>query len=634
MRRLLAVFLLLSGAGTVQAEQNLLFIMDGSGSMWGRVDDTPKIAIARQVMADLAADLPADANVGLMAYGHRRKGDCSDIEGLVDLGPLDREVLAGKVRGINPRGKTPITAAVERAVERLRAIESRASVVLVSDGLESCGGDPCAAVRKAVESGVDLRLHVVGFGLGETDVSQLQCMAEAGGGRYFTAGSADELGAALQEAVAVSPVLRLAVTRNGEPARARVFVHPAGRDEELQRTSVGQAADSNPGRIELPAGRYDVVVRPRGVGGDPEKVLRGVIVPAQGEVARSVDFSDGSLRIRVTANGEPLQARTYAFPAEGGQEVDRDRTDGDGLAEYALPVGRYRVQVRPDGVAAPDRWVEDIAIAAGETVERDVDFSSGELAIRITTNGEPLEARTYAYPSEGDQEVDRDRTDKGGVARYALPVGRYRVRIRPDGIAAPDRWLEGIEIGAGATTERTVDLASGKLELRVTTNGEPLEARTYAFPADGEREADRDSTDRDGVARYALPVGRYRVKLRPEGVAAPTRWVEGLAVRAGQTTVHALDIPSGRLRVLARVAGKPVDVRTYVSHAGDGKEADRGSTGSDGAVDYRLPVGRYDIRLRSPDRDRFDEIRLEGVAVEAGATREVTAEFTASAAGG
>src|SRR5699024_3452488 len=106
------------------------------------------------------------------------------------------------IEALNPKGKTPITAAVEQAVEQLRQVEASASIVLVSDGLESCGGDPCEAVRTARQSGVDFQLHVIGFALGDADPEQLQCMAEAGGGQFFTAAHAAEVTHAL-EAVSV-----------------------------------------------------------------------------------------------------------------------------------------------------------------------------------------------------------------------------------------------------------------------------------------------------------------------------------------------------------------------------------------------------------------------------------------------
>src|SRR5690606_36300416 len=87
-------------------------VFDGSGSMWGQIDGVPKITIAREVVQGLLADLPASRRLGLVAYGHNRKGDCRDIQTLVPVG-TDRAAIASAIEGINPVGMTPMTAAVE-----------------------------------------------------------------------------------------------------------------------------------------------------------------------------------------------------------------------------------------------------------------------------------------------------------------------------------------------------------------------------------------------------------------------------------------------------------------------------------------------------------------------------------------
>ena len=84
----------------------------------------------------------------------------------------------------------------------LKFREEAATVVLVSDGLETCGGDPCQATRDAKAVGVDFVVHVVGFAVGEGDVSQLECIAQEGEGLSFSARNASELGAAFAQVVA------------------------------------------------------------------------------------------------------------------------------------------------------------------------------------------------------------------------------------------------------------------------------------------------------------------------------------------------------------------------------------------------------------------------------------------------
>src|SRR3954453_2387156 len=81
----LLAFLLTAAPSTVSA-QNVLFIVDFSGSMNQKVGDRPKIAIAKEVFRNTVSEMPSNARIGLMLYGHRRAGDCKDIELISDVG--------------------------------------------------------------------------------------------------------------------------------------------------------------------------------------------------------------------------------------------------------------------------------------------------------------------------------------------------------------------------------------------------------------------------------------------------------------------------------------------------------------------------------------------------------------------
>ncbi|MDQ2088702.1 VWA domain-containing protein [Marimonas arenosa] len=185
-----------------------MVVFDGSNSMWGQIDGKAKIEIAREVMDKLLGEWVDDRNVGLMAYGHRRRGDCGDIEVLVAPGLGALQSILDQVNSISPTGKTPLTDAVEQAAQALSYTDQPATVVLISDGLESCDRDPCALAAALEKSGVAFTAHVVGFGLGsDDDVSSLACIAENTGGEYITATNAEELskafdvvGAAVAEA--------------------------------------------------------------------------------------------------------------------------------------------------------------------------------------------------------------------------------------------------------------------------------------------------------------------------------------------------------------------------------------------------------------------------------------------------
>ena len=211
-----------------------LIIFDASGSMWGQIKGRAKIEIARDVVRNLVTTLPGETELGLMAYGHRRKGDCADIELLIPVGKVDRSAFAKTVDDIMPKGMTPITAALELAAEGLGYKERKATVILVSDGLETCDADPCAAAKKLEELGIDFTAHVIAFDLKPEETEKLRCIADSTGGKFFPASDAASLKDALDLAVgaaAAKPAPPAADDR--KPALTAPDTATAGSDIEV-----------------------------------------------------------------------------------------------------------------------------------------------------------------------------------------------------------------------------------------------------------------------------------------------------------------------------------------------------------------------------------------------------------------
>ena len=182
-------------------QEDVAIVLDVSNSMWGQIDGTAKIEIARDVIADLVGDWDPETSLGLVAYGHRREGDCADIEAVIPVGPVDPASFVDRVNGLVPRGKTPLTDAVRAAADMLRFADRPATVILVSDGIETCNADPCALGEELERGGVAFTAHVIGFDVAdEAEQAQLRCLADNTGGRFLTASSADELATALTTA--------------------------------------------------------------------------------------------------------------------------------------------------------------------------------------------------------------------------------------------------------------------------------------------------------------------------------------------------------------------------------------------------------------------------------------------------
>lgn len=276
MSRFLATALLLAlpAAQSIAAPAESILVLDASGSMWGQIQGRTKIELAREAVAGMLDGWQGGA-LGLMAYGHRRKGDCNDIELLIEPGRFDAGRLRTQVNALSPMGMTPISAAVRQAAEALRYTEQKATVILVSDGEETCQADPCALGAELERQGIDFTAHVIGFdipagGLADT---QLRCLAERTGGRYVKADTASELNQAL-DAVSDSPAATISAregrdwmpgyaleaevgtTLDGE-AQASTGNHDFSVDQRAEDCQALCAADAGCGGWHYePAGSY------------------------------------------------------------------------------------------------------------------------------------------------------------------------------------------------------------------------------------------------------------------------------------------------------------------------------------------------------------------------------------------
>ncbi len=183
-------------------------VVDASKSMWGQIDGRSKMEIAKTTLEEVSYWLPDDLDLALRTYGSTsasENNDCADSSLLVPFGEQNREYVRRAIAGLRPTGQTPIAYALEQAARDFDSLRSDRTLVLVSDGIESCGGDPVQAAYDLRQQGIVV--HLIGFGLGtgaDEDAASLRAIADASGGRYVTAGTAEELKAALAQTVATS----------------------------------------------------------------------------------------------------------------------------------------------------------------------------------------------------------------------------------------------------------------------------------------------------------------------------------------------------------------------------------------------------------------------------------------------
>jgi Ca-activated chloride channel homolog len=204
-----------------------IIVMDGSGSMWGQIDGRPKLEIARETVTEVLGTIPADREIGLMAYGHRERGNCADIELIVPPAPGTGADIAARVNEMRFQGKTPLSEAVRQAAGVLRSGEEAATVVLVTDGLETCEANPCALGRELEAAGLNFTAHVIGFGLTEEEGAQVACLATETGGRYLQASDAGALADALAQTVAAPAPVPGPAPAPADPTPTALLTAPA-----------------------------------------------------------------------------------------------------------------------------------------------------------------------------------------------------------------------------------------------------------------------------------------------------------------------------------------------------------------------------------------------------------------------
>ncbi|MGD1102488.1 MAG: discoidin domain-containing protein [Terriglobia bacterium] len=229
-----------------KTRKNLEIILDASGSMKTALGKKTRWSTAHDVLSQVLATLPSDFNVGLRIYGHRESSrspkTCTDSELVVPIQKLDQKALLSAAEAVKPRGETPLVYSVLQSPADLKEVGG-GTVIVITDGEESCHGDPVKAAAQLKASGLDITLNIVGFTLtGQAVQKQLGSFAQATGGRFYAADS----GPALARALQMAAVERFPYT----------VTDAAGKEVA--------AGEAGAGAEELPPGEYTVVVNAGG----------------------------------------------------------------------------------------------------------------------------------------------------------------------------------------------------------------------------------------------------------------------------------------------------------------------------------------------------------------------------------
>lgn len=560
-------------------------VFDGSGSMWGRIpgDTGPKFAVAREGLRQSLPRLARTTDVGLTMFGHRRRGDCSDVEVAQPLQPVSTAQVTVPLEKLNPKGRGPLALAMMTAADAIPGVPGRDSLILIHDDLDNCQGNPCEVARNLKRVRPRLTIHVISLGMKEDDAKLMSCVATITGGRSFNVQDAPSAMSAIDEALRLAslqvpsptelarerpkaeaqaavegpPGLRLsAVLAVGEkpldqPVRFRVFRAGETADAHEPLAEVKEARPS----LTLTPGTYDV-----------EATLGFVTVRQSVEVAgdrptvAAITLNAGSIQFarQSAASGADLSPTMVITLLEANPKApQKERVLWVGPAqdlEMFVPAGSYRV-VMQDRQFRADR---PVVVAAGKTRVALPVSQVGRVQVKALDHGTAAgtaEAVLYRV-LEDDPNVREGRREVARSAAvepvFTLPAGTYHL-IAEKGTA---EVRELIALKGGDDVRRVINLKLGSLTLATRLPGMTLgegdiSYRVYRLQ-DGERFVARADRNRPGLD---LPAGRYKVEARVGRLnAAISREVD---VADGTAQEIVLDPPTARISLRASAAGHP-----------------------------------------------------------------------------
>lgn len=476
-------------ATTTQAEQASVIVFDASGSMWAQLEDgKSRVEIAREVIGDFAAERDAEVPIGVVSYGHTRRGDCGDIETVLPVGPHAGGDLAATISALNPTGKTPLTDAMAQARDLLPRTAESADIILITDGLENCGGDPCALAAEFAAEGIDLRAHVVGFAMEAEAVETLSCIPDQTGGQLFTTQSGAELADALTEVAEVEPAAR-EVTLRAVDARNDETL-PGATWEVREATGEEVFSGRERGRItlDLMPGDHVADVDAPGFAGEAGFTVPDGDAPPV-EIAMEKIEATLYLRAEDAETGETLQGVEWlAMNVETEDAIETVSEDGE-YTRLLLPPGEYRIEGSlgdMTGATSVEATLDedpriDVALAAPE-VEVDLAAPDEVIAgadVEVTVEGADSDKDYLLIAREGSpEETSRyqrmdNRVGGDGTQDYTAPSdpGDYELRyylVRDDTIAA----RQPLTVRPAATRMEAPGEVGAEAEFEVSIGGD------------------------------------------------------------------------------------------------------------------------------------------------------------------
>jgi len=518
-----------------------VIVLDGSGSMGGPLEGQKdvKFEMASRALLQLLPSARPQSRIGLVTFGNRRKGDCSDVSIAIPPAPDTLEQFRAIFQRIGSNGRGPLVAGVREAAKTLPA-DTPGTLIVIHDDVDNCKQDVCALAAELPKSNPKLAVHVISISLDKTTSERMSCLATATGGRSFEArdsasletalndalGLAGITGAAPQAAVTVPdaaptesagpPSVRLTASLSASSQPLGVPVHwrvlPASAADGTAVTPVKEATSAVL-TSELPPGNY---IAEAGYG--LASARAPFEVASEGQTQLNVALEAASVKISTTAGkaGELLANPVISLSSlAGASDAKPVYVSQDPMADLVLPSGPYRLSVA-DGLAIKQ---QDITLTAGDSKTLDVQLATGLLELTAVNRegGDQVDGVTFILSvddpdsPQGRREVARSLAPR---PTFVLTAGTYYVTAKLGAAEVKDR----LAIGTGDVVKRALPLngtwtsLSASFEQGFSSAGSQVVFRVLSKDAEAREVARANGPVNGNGIDVFLPQGSYRIE--------------------------------------------------------------------------------------------------------------------------
>ena len=612
---LLALLLMCAAPANATETRSTMFVIDGSGSMWGRLDPDKraKIDIIRDLVKAKIEGAGATNKIGFASFGHGKVGTCFDAEVISPPGD-NRNAVLGPLAKLNPRGRGPLVLGLQEAIKAIGP-ERPASLIVIGDGADNCQQDACAAAGAIAKSVPGVAIHMIEIGVEAADTPRLSCVAKATGGTYADVKDSAALAKAIDAATELA-MLTEGGTPSAQPGAPEIAPPPAGstlkavvtlkdggpplntdvswqifKDYGKEPFLTGSGADIS---AALEAGEYDIVARHGNISARKTVSLKNGLPQV---AALALGAARVALSARAVKGGEIVRDALLTLAPATATETGEPQAHGvgrDGKLDTIVAPGRYVLNVSSGAI----RQNKALDLAAGDTAADDAILGAGQIVVSAAEreDGGAIEDVTFIASEDdpdspnGKREVARSRAP---VTEFSLPAGTYYVTARSGLGEARQR----IAVNAGEILKRVIVLPLVPVKVSTLVAGQPAPNTIGSILRVSERDGERREILHTvaAVSELTLSPGRYRIS-----VAIPIyrlSAVQDVVVEAGKPSAVVLKIDAAEVALKSAALSQRPDSYWEIMDS-TGQAIWRSAAVEPKAI---VAPGRYTVRLESRD---------------------------------